>query len=273
MGLIITPVNQDNTPLSGTKQGQTIAKSLDSFRGLTKEITGNNSLVYSGRGNSEGARPPVQTPDEADRRIRITPKTPAAKDLVLGAKTETNVLSILHNTNGVMFPYTPTINVSYTADWQPYALTHTNYHTQTFAKSAIESISISGQFTAQTTEEALYTYACMHFFKTVTKMYYGRTDDRAGSPPPVLALSGYGNGTFNAVPVVIRQFQQTFDDSVDMVEVRFQGGKGSAWIPTISTVYIELGVSHDLRNVRDNFNLDRFRTGELLISSSNRGFL
>ncbi len=208
---------------------------------------------------------------QIDRRIRIKAKnTTIAAQQVYGPQSGNNILSIFHTTNGVIFPYTPTINLRFTADWAPVQVTHSNYQTQAYTRSAIDNITIIGQFTAQNEQEAFYSFAATHFFKTMTKMHYGRNDTLAGATPPVLSLVGYGNGVFNDIPVVITGFSQEYGDQVDMVKTTFNGGAGTAWVPTLTTLIVELAVSHDLKRVRDEFNLDAFRTGALL--TGNKGF-
>jgi len=261
---------------SGDLLSSQAAKSLDPRGNQIAQIITAQASGLDPRGNqiapiisrALGSTGPSHQP--TDRRIRIRAKTPSAAGLVYGPQGDSNILSVLHSTGGVVFPYTPIINVNFSAEWTPYSLSHSNYQTQSYARSIIEDITISGQFTAQNQEEAFYMFACMHFFKSMTKMYYGEKDPKAGTTPPVLALNGYGTGQFNDLPVVVKGYTQEFNDSVDMVQVFFNGGEGNAWVPVMSNLIVTLGVTHDLKRVRDQFNLDAFKSGQLL--TSNKGF-
>jgi uncharacterized protein YkwD len=128
------------------------------------------------------------------------------------------ILSPLAATNGVIFPYTPMISVSYTANYTNYDLTHSNFKIHTYKNSSVENITITGDFTAQDTAEANYLLAVMHFFKTVTKMFYGQDQNpQRGIPPPLVYLSGFGQYQFDMHPVVITSYTHTFPTDVDYI--------------------------------------------------------
>ena len=128
------------------------------------------------------------------------------------------ILLPLAATNGVIFPYSPQISVSYTANYTNYDLTHSNFKIHTYKNSSIENITITGDFTAQDTAEANYLLAVMHFFKTVTKMFYGQDQNpQRGIPPPLVYLSGFGQYQFDMHPVVITSYTHTFPTDVDYI--------------------------------------------------------
>jgi hypothetical protein len=128
------------------------------------------------------------------------------------------ILAPLISTGGVLFPYSPQINVTYTATYGNYDLTHTNYKIHTYKNSSVESISITADFTAQDTTEANYLLAVIHFFRSATKMFYGQDNNPSrGNPPPLVYLSGFGPYQFNQHPVVITNFTNTFPADVDYI--------------------------------------------------------
>ena len=133
---------------------------------------------------------------------------------------------------GVVFPYTPNITVSYTADWQAQKLTHSNYAAQFYNSSEIQDIQIQGTFTAQNQEEARYVLAVLTFGKLVTKMFFGKSDPHTGNPPPIVHLYGHGTYQWNRVPVVIKNFQYSLPPEVDYIAV-MDGNKAVARVPTI----------------------------------------
>lgn len=126
------------------------------------------------------------------------------------------ILYPLRVTDGVIFPYTPTITTAYKANYSPYDLTHSNYRGYFYQNSYVEPVQISAQFTAQNTDEANYLLAVITFFKSVTKMFYGQ-DAQRGAPPPLTYLSGLGEYQFNEHPCVVTQFNYTLPPDVDYI--------------------------------------------------------
>ena len=125
----------------------------------------------------------------------------------------------LRDTNGVIFPYTPTIDTSYKANYSTYDLTHSNYRGYFYQNSYIDGINIKGTFTAQDTTEANYLLAVIHFFRSVTKMFYGQ-DAQRGTPPPMVFLSGLGDFQFNKHPCVVSQFNYNLPADVNYIRAQ-----------------------------------------------------
>jgi hypothetical protein len=128
------------------------------------------------------------------------------------------ILSPLKETNGVIFPYTPQIQVTHTAKYDEQDVTHSNYKLYFYRNSTVEGIQIMGEFTAQDTTEANYLLAVIHFFKSVTKMFYGKDQNPVnGSPPPICYLDGFGTYQFNKHPLLITNFSYTLPIDVDYI--------------------------------------------------------
>ena len=72
--------------------------------------------------------------------------------------------------------------------------------------------------TAQNAAEARYVLACIMFLRLVTKSFRG-DDPMAGSPPPVLRLSGHGTNLLPQVPVVVQDFALTLPNNVDYITI------------------------------------------------------
>jgi hypothetical protein len=129
------------------------------------------------------------------------------------------ILAPLQATDGVIFPYTPAISVSYNASYDPTDLTHSNYKFFTYKNSAVDSITIGCDFTAQDTAEAQYLLAVIHFFRSATKMFYGQDQNpKNGTPPPLCYLSGLGAFQFDAHPLAITGFTYTLPTDVDYIK-------------------------------------------------------
>jgi hypothetical protein len=128
------------------------------------------------------------------------------------------ILSPLRESDGVIFPYTPTINTSYTANYSTYDLTHSNYRGYFYQNSYVNEITIDAEFTAQDTFEANYLLAVIHFFRSVTKMFYGQDTDRyRGAPPPLVFLQGLGGFQFNMAPCLVQNFTYMLPNDVDYI--------------------------------------------------------
>jgi len=162
----------------------------------------------------------VNQPAAADWRVKISLaqnstylyNAPSNRDGSGGP----GILAPLLPTNGVIFPYTPSIETSYTATYAKTELTHSNYKGQFYQNSSVGDIIIRGTFTAQDTREASYLLAVIHFFRSVTKMFYGQ-DPEAGTPPPLVYLSGLGQYQFNNHPCVVTNFAYNLPSDVDYI--------------------------------------------------------
>lgn len=156
--------------------------------------------------NNEAAQP--------DWRVRLS-LAPGATYLYKDPSGP-GILRPLFATNGVIFPYTPTIETAYTANYDKYDLTHSNYRGYFYKNSAVNDINIRGTFTAQDTNEADYLLAVIHFFRSVTKMFYGQ-DALRGAPPPLVYLNGLGQYQFNDHPCLVSSFSYSLPDNVDYI--------------------------------------------------------
>jgi hypothetical protein len=180
-----------------------------------------NAAVTKGLTNNAQGQSTLQTrqntPAAADWRVRLR-LAPNANYLykVPAGNGGPGILAPLAATDGVVFPYTPAIETSYQAKYANYDLTHSNYRGYFYQNSSVENISIKGTFTAQDTREAAYLLAVIHFFKSVTKMFYGQ-DAEAGTPPPLVYLSGFGKYQFNESPCVVTNFGYSLPTDVDYI--------------------------------------------------------
>ena len=159
-----------------------------------------------------------------DWRIRLSLAGSANYLYKIAGKSD--ILYPLMATDGVVFPYTPVINSSYRANYDPAELTHSNYKMFFYKNSSVDDISITADFTAQDTAEANYMLAVIHFFKSATKMFYGQdTSPRAGTPPPLLYLTGYGLHQFNNHPLLLTSFSYNLPNDVDYI----RAGSNAQW--------------------------------------------
>ena len=157
-----------------------------------------------------------------DWRARLS-LAPNANYLYKVPKGQAGILAPLQATDGVIFPYTPGISVTYSAGYEPSDLVHSNYKVYQYKGSNVDMVSITADFTAQDTTEANYLLAVIHFFRSVTKMFYGQDQNpNNGVPPPLCYLSGFGAYTFDAHPLVVTNFTYATPTEVDYIRAGSQ---------------------------------------------------
>ncbi len=261
----------------------------------------NNAGIPAGAQNTTGSnsQPLVKfvSSKGEDTRVRIVVPNGPLQGILLNGP----VLSPLSSTNGVLFPYTPNITVSHGAQYSAENLTHSNYAYQFYQYSNTESISITATFACKNAADAAYVIAVQHFFRTVTKMFYGQ-DPEAGLPPPVLRLEGYGDYQFGAhkkeiggVPIIIDSFNITLPEDVDYISTNAAGmpanpaNTGSSSNPTaipntatsssvtsvpiIQSFSITCKPIYSRKSIANDFGFSKFARGQLLSTSSRGGFI
>ena len=183
---------------------------LGGLGGLSKLIPnigfGDGSL---GRGASAAG--------EDDWRVRLS-LADSATIFYKDNKTQNSIMAPLVETNGVIWPYTPTISVSHVANYSTSVLTHSNYSAHFYNNSDVSDITVSGEFTVQSLEEGQYLMAAIYFLRSATKMFFGQGDN-LGNPPPILFLDGYGSHYFPHVPCVVTNFTHNLSSDVDYIKV------------------------------------------------------
>lgn len=160
--------------------------------------------------------------DAQGRRVRLRPKPQAAND-IYGAG---GILTPLRETNGLVYPYQPTITYQQEVAYTPIELVHTNQELYAYTRTNAVKLTVSGQFTVQNQQEGAYALAAIHFMRTVTKMYFGASAN-AGTPPPVLLFDAYGQYMFNQLPVIVTSFTVGLPNDVDYVPLDLSGTSAS----------------------------------------------
>ena len=156
-------------------------------------------------------------PNDSDWRVRLS-LAPAANYLYKDPR-QPGILWPLALTDGVVFPYTPRIEMAYKADYESYSLTHSNYKGYFYKSSYTDAVNMFATFTAQDTTEAQYLLAVIHFFRSVTKMFYGQDAER-GAPPPLVYLTGLGEYQFTRHPCLVSSFSYNLPNDVDYIRAR-----------------------------------------------------
>jgi hypothetical protein len=123
----------------------------------------------------------------------------------------------------------------------------------------VDDIQISGEFSCETETDAAYWIAATTFFKTATKMFFG-TGEKAGNPPIICNLTGYGSSIFERVPVIITAFSVDLKDDVNYVRCNAFGT--STWVPVLSTISVTVKPIYNRRRMR-TFSLEDYARGKM----------
>jgi len=292
----------------------TAGKVLGVIGGVNKVISSNptlNRLFGAGLGRGAEAADQLNTHatwttrnGTTDFRVKVTlPSESDLNNIFFGGsrqqfknnkqKSPNEVLSPLASEGGVIFPLTPSIIIQHAATYNPMSLTHSNYNFYSYAHSEIPSFTVTGEFPVQNSEDAQYWVAMLHFFRSVTKMFFGGANDSLkGNPPPILQLNGYGSYVFNNVPVVVTNFNVDMRADVDYICTTQQGNAGDAeyttygdkqtiitnpdknstWAPALSTVTLQLQPVYSKESIK-KFNMKEFVNGSLNGRSNGVGFI
>lgn len=264
---------------SGNNNSQSVLPWANTLRGST--LQQNNELPWiSNRAFSENApNAPIQntvtvdgsaTSADAQGIAQALNESGRTSELINRALSQSgsfdadvydtgNLLAPLALTDGMVWPYTPTINLSQAAEYTTYDPIHTNNEYYAYARTRAPQIGVAGQFSVQNTDEARYALAAIHFLRTVVKMSFGEESRNPGTPPPILLFSAYGDYMFNDIPVIVQTYTVDFDQTVNYVRVP----NTNTWLPTVFNVAVTLVPQYTPSKSR-TFNIDQFRTGSLM---------
>jgi len=215
------------------------------------------AVVTFGNGGSQV--PDANSGNGGDWRVRIS-VSPNANILY---RAGGDIMFPLLNTDGVIFPYVPTLQIQQSAKYNSTDLTHSNYTNYFYQSSQVQDIQISGEFSAQTSSEADYVLATIHFFRSATKMFFGNSGEFQGSPPPIVYLDGYGKHYLPHVPCLVTNFTHAMPPEVDYI-----AASNGQRIPTLSTINVSLQPVYS-RKRQLEFNFEQFAAGQQL----DKGFI
>ena len=240
-----------------------LTKSFDAAKnrleGLLSEAAG------GGAGGASAHFGPSDVNEDWRVRLSIPPIDPFNTSPVFAP------LRVLGN---MVFPYTPTIQLSHTANYNDVGITHQNYQFLAYENSRVDNIVITAPFNVEDGKQAKYWIAALHYFRSVTKMFSGPDgEDLAGNPPPIVKLNGYGEYVFNNVPVVVKSFSFDLPQDADYIPADdsllagipgigglFGGGIKASRVPTKSTLSVVLQPVYSRKAARE-FSLKTFVNG------------
>lgn len=260
---IYKDVKSGTNPLNDVlSEGLLTARSLDLDRQLSSFV---NQTPASG--NQTGVNTNV------DWRARLRPKN-GGRDIfwkgMAGSDTQEPsvdyLMRPLHETNGLVWQYTPNIFLSGRANYNISEFQGSNYPLVTYKNSQPPVLPIMADFTANTVAEARYLLGVMHFLRVATKSFYGDAavaNGMYGTPPPVMLFEYLGDHGFNKVPVVVTEYSIQLDDTVDYIPVYTNAnGTEVTYVPTKTNIMINLQPSYTPHKTRKRFDLGAFATGK-----------
>ena len=256
--------------------GGNIAGSVQNFAATVSGYAGQiNNLLSLTRGKDipkgaelfaqGGGTTRISSTNASDWRVRIRLNSPATYEQLLGSNSP--FMNLIKVRGGVIWPYLPNIQLTTKANYTSIDTTHSNYPFYAYKNSAVEDIQISGEFSAETEQDAAYWIAATMFLRTVTKMFFGQGPN-AGNPPPICVLDGYGTSVFKNVPVIVKSFSVDFKDDVNYVYY----GPTQTWVPIMSTVSCTVAPIYNRARLRQ-FDLRKYAAGQMVDSKNNVGMI
>lgn len=195
----------------------------------------------------------------------------------MAASTQDALQPILQ-TQGLVFPYNPTISEGIQINYDSMELTHSNESFFSYRSTENVRITISDcVWTCDTFENAVYTLSVLHFLRSYSFMDFGM--GRSGKPPSPMWFSAYGNFAYNRIPCLLEKADWSFPKDIDYVGVpefgsqEFMSGSlnfnknisgAYTWLPIKFTVNtISLIVQHNPK-YWTQWNLDDYKSGKML---------
>ena len=250
--------------------------------------------IISGGGSSLASNVGAPGASE-DWRVKLTLSGAVFSQLFAGSPGAS--LSIMQN-KGIVWPVTPFINMSHSANYDSRGVIHNNYPYYAYQNSQVDQITISGSFPVSDQDSGHNWLGTLHFLRTVTKMYYGKGANQ-GNPPPICRLNGYGDFVYKDVPVVVTNFNVELREAVDYISVavptasgggktsksskrkgkgpsrsqqRVKGGQADGdgggggsinYVPTDSLIAVTCLPVYSRNKISNKFNLKSFAAGKL----------
>jgi len=238
------------------------------FQNTSSAFNVGSSIRMAGnalQGVTDGANPSKPQPTQAtvssnsvagenDWRVSLSVPTQIQEGMVLAPLRETG--------QRMVFPFTPTVMLQHSANYSEIAPTHSNYAFHAYQSSKVDDITLMGEFYIENTSDALYWLACVHFLRTMTKMFYGN-GAHIGNPPLLSRLNGYGKYVLNDIPVLIKNFQIELGSDIDYIPATISGDPKPNYVPTRSTITVTVSPNYSRRAV-SKFDLKSFAKGDFV---------
>lgn len=238
-----------------------LAQQIDNFAQGTTQTLSNGT---------PGSQAGITT--DIDWRARLRPKN-GGRDLFWKGKGKASdpdpvdyLLKPLHDTGGLVWQYTPDLLLSSQVNYNMPDFHGQNYPLMTYKNTMPPAFPVTGDFSANTIDEARYILGVIHFCKVATKSFFGDAAVESGfygTPPPVLLFEYLGHHGFNKVPVVVTSYSLSYPSDVDYVPVATDIlGSEVTYVPTLVNLQLNLQPSYTPHKLRKRFDLQNFATGK-----------
>ena len=235
----ISAVSDGETSTSTKEENQTLANIADVRKNAIKKMIDSSSKTD--RRVCLKVAPTIHFKSDYDfaKRVAYVLGTqdvtyPKSNDLITSDSLFRGFLrSQLGKAQGLIFPYTPKITMSYNVNYEKTDFIHSNLSFNSYKNSPPPTISLNAKFTADTKANAIHMLSAVWFLQACSKCDTGlntmskgdnkNTANRSGAglPPPVLYLNGYANLMDN-IPVIIEGFTVDYPEDIDYVRLDLQ---------------------------------------------------
>ena len=152
------------------------------------------------------------------------------------------------------FPFTPTISVIQSANYNSYDFDHSNFQQRAFVSHSNMELNITAPMLVRSDEEAEYVYNAATWLRSTMKMQWAK-DDNPGQPPPILRFNAHG--IYDNIPCVVRDFTWNLDSDIDYVETN------GMRVPVMNMFVLSLTVSYSPKSIREKFSVKDYLAGNL----------
>jgi len=188
--------------------------------------------------------PAIASFQNDDRRVRLVvpPQYVTSLPYTSGPRKNKLGVGLLEQNQGILFPYTPVVDVSHVANYESQPVTHSNFKQYFYQNSEVSQIALTAIFTVQNEYEAEILIAIQHLFRALTKMPFGddQTPFKSGSPPPVCRLFAHGDFQLDNVPVVVASYKMSLPNDVNYFTTSPGSIYGVTSIPMKTTITLNL---------------------------------
>jgi len=183
-----------------------------------------------------------------DKRVRIA-MLPGSPPIFYKDMGNPLLYNYLGATNGVLFPFQPKVDISFSANYQAQKVTQSNFAFYSYENSELKPFDLTCDFPVRNPFEGQYVIAAITFLRSLTMMFTGNDNNfgnnglnLAGSPPLVVSLQGMGFGGLDYIPVVVTNVTTSYRDDVDYVTITLPGVANLAnetiKLPTMMTISV-----------------------------------
>jgi hypothetical protein len=213
-----------------------IASDLGSLRNTTTvgDALGTLSNVTTNVGRIAGALKGITNPSQLGSAIRSInlpiggqSGIPGISRATFSGDTDWRV-KLTSPIGEIIFPYTPSINLSGSASYDEVTPVHQNYQFVFFQNGRVDPIQIVAPFNVEDFREVDYWIKVVGILRRSVKMLPD------GNPPPICKLSGYGSFVLPNIPCVVKSWTIDLPQDVNYI------GNGDSWAPSKSTLNLTL---------------------------------